>query len=239
MTTLIAERRPGSRLHGSGEEGRQESLFGGEALAPARPPTPVPWEARIAPQRAVEPQQAPEDPDSTPPAPPRLVGPPHATTALGSAPPAPHAHEPAATALEPAPHTPELAATALEPAPHMPELAATALEPAPHTPELAATALEPAPHMPELAATALEPAPHAPESVPTAREPEAHVAPALAPSVTGAPLARPTLDDAVSRAWEGLLTGLPAACSVCGDELRPSLGGPVQGSCGSCGASID
>ena len=29
------------------------------------------------------------------------------------------------------------------------------------------------------------------------------------------PLTGPTLDDVMSRAWEGLVTGLPAACPVC------------------------
>ena len=51
----------------------------------------------------------------------------------------------------------------------------------------------------------------------------------------------PTLDDVVSRAWEVLRTGLPAACPACEDELspRPSAGaGVVGGRCQSCGTTL-
>ena len=51
----------------------------------------------------------------------------------------------------------------------------------------------------------------------------------------------PTLDDVVSRAWEVLRAGLPAACPVCRDELapRPSAGaGIVGGRCQSCGTTL-
>jgi hypothetical protein len=54
-----------------------------------------------------------------------------------------------------------------------------------------------------------------------------------------APLAGPTLDDLMSRAWEGLVTGLPAACPVCKGEVVPSFAGSVHGCCSSCGTTIE
>ena len=54
-----------------------------------------------------------------------------------------------------------------------------------------------------------------------------------------APLAGPTLDDVMSRVWEGLVTGLPAACPVCQGEVVPSFAGPLHGSCSSCGTTIE
>jgi hypothetical protein len=59
------------------------------------------------------------------------------------------------------------------------------------------------------------------------------------PRAAGAPLARPTLDDVMSRVWEGLSTGLPAACPVCQGELQPAASGLRQAHCGSCGSTID
>jgi hypothetical protein len=53
-----------------------------------------------------------------------------------------------------------------------------------------------------------------------------------------APLAGPTLDDLMSRVWEGLATGLPAACPVCHGEVVPSFAGVAHGSCSSCGTTI-
>jgi hypothetical protein len=52
-------------------------------------------------------------------------------------------------------------------------------------------------------------------------------------------LAGPTLDDVVSRVWEGLATGLPAACPLCHGEVVPALGGSLSGNCTSCGMTID
>ena len=54
-------------------------------------------------------------------------------------------------------------------------------------------------------------------------------------------LAGPTLDDVISRAWEVLRAGVPAACPACGGELLPreSAGaGIVGGRCESCGATL-
>jgi len=55
----------------------------------------------------------------------------------------------------------------------------------------------------------------------------------------GALLAGPTLDDAVSRAWEGLVAGVPAACPVCHAEIEPGLAGSPRGHCGSCHVTLD
>jgi hypothetical protein len=54
-----------------------------------------------------------------------------------------------------------------------------------------------------------------------------------------APLAGPTLDDVMSRVWEGLATGLPAACPVCRGEVVPTVHGAMHGRCSSCGTTID
>jgi hypothetical protein len=54
--------------------------------------------------------------------------------------------------------------------------------------------------------------------------------------VSRAPLAGPTLDDAVSRAWEGILAGLPATCPVCHGEIEPAHRG---GHCGTCDITLD
>jgi hypothetical protein len=54
-----------------------------------------------------------------------------------------------------------------------------------------------------------------------------------------APLAGPTLDDMMSRVWEGLATGMPAACPVCRGEVVASFAGSVHGSCSSCGTTIE
>ena len=42
------------------------------------------------------------------------------------------------------------------------------------------------------------------------------------------PLAGPTLDDVVSRVWEGLVMGLPAACPVCHGEVLPAAPGRTR-----------
>jgi hypothetical protein len=55
----------------------------------------------------------------------------------------------------------------------------------------------------------------------------------------GLPLSGPTLDDVVSRVWEGLVMGLPAACPVCHSEVLPAPPGANGGSCASCGTTID
>ena len=90
------------------------------------------------------------------------------------------------------------------------------------------------------AARALDPdasgpsAPFADEIAELERATEGH-----APRRPRAPLAGPTLDDVMSRVWEGLATGLPAACPVCQGEVVPALSGPPQGRCSSCGTTID
>jgi hypothetical protein len=48
-------------------------------------------------------------------------------------------------------------------------------------------------------------------------------------------LAGPTLDDIMSRAWEGLRAEVPTPCPVCHTEIQPSAGGR----CGACGSTLD
>jgi hypothetical protein len=53
--------------------------------------------------------------------------------------------------------------------------------------------------------------------------------------------AGPTLDDVVSRTWEVLRAGLPAACPACGGELAPrptASAGLAGGRCHSCGTTL-
>jgi hypothetical protein len=53
--------------------------------------------------------------------------------------------------------------------------------------------------------------------------------------------AGPTLDDVVTRAWEVLRAGMPAACPACGGELLPAPGaapGSAAGRCDSCGTTL-
>ncbi|HEX6025487.1 MAG TPA: hypothetical protein VFZ00_26070 [Solirubrobacter sp.] len=60
------------------------------------------------------------------------------------------------------------------------------------------------------------------------------------PRSAGVPLAGPTLDDVMSRVWEGLATGLPAACPICHGEVEPTMPSrPLAGRCRSCGTMID
>jgi hypothetical protein len=59
----------------------------------------------------------------------------------------------------------------------------------------------------------------------------AHAHPAAARNL----LAGPTLDDIMSRAWEGLRAEVPTPCPVCHAEIEPSAGGR----CGSCGSTLD
>jgi len=78
------------------------------------------------------------------------------------------------------------------------------------------------------------------EEGPAAPAPETVVGDDLrAPRTVGAPLTGPTLDDVMSRVWEGLVTGLPAACPVCRGAITPALGGVPSGRCSSCGTTID
>jgi hypothetical protein len=56
-----------------------------------------------------------------------------------------------------------------------------------------------------------------------------------------APESGPTLDDVVSRNWEVLRAGAPAACMVCGGELAPrrtAQGVVAGGRCDSCGSAL-
>jgi hypothetical protein len=51
----------------------------------------------------------------------------------------------------------------------------------------------------------------------------------------------PTLDEIIVDAWEGLASGRPAPCPVCGGGLTPRFGagsGPVGGRCRDCGSEL-
>jgi hypothetical protein len=62
---------------------------------------------------------------------------------------------------------------------------------------------------------------------------------APAQAASGPQLIGPTLDDVMTRAWEGLVIGLPVACPVCHGEVVPSIGGSLSGICTHCGVTID
>jgi len=91
-----------------------------------------------------------------------------------------------------------------------------------------------APEIDEAELTAL-----APGAVETDFAPETEVAgEPRTPRVAGASLAGPTLDDVMSRVWEGLALGLPAACPVCHGEVLTAPSG-VHSACTSCGTTIE
>lgn len=141
----------------------------------------------------------------------------------------------------PAASAPAVAHGLTEPAPH--DLAA----PTESTPRDLAAPTEPTPR--DLAASApTEVPPHdaaTPTEVPSHQELVAgEELGELERAASGAhspraPLAGPTLDDVMSRVWEGLVTGLPAACPICHGEVLPSMQGPLHGRCNSCGTTID
>ena len=112
------------------------------------------------------------------------------------------------------------------------------LEPtAPVSPE-DAWLTEIAPEVDEAEMTALAPGgAEATVEIEFAPEPEVAGEPRT-PRVAGASLAGPTLDDVMSRAWEGLAMGLPAACPVCHGEVLPGASGH-HGACTSCGTTIE
>ena len=47
-------------------------------------------------------------------------------------------------------------------------------------------------------------------------------------------LAGPTLDDVMTRAWEGLRAEVPTPCPVCHAEIEPS----AHGHCAACGSTL-
>jgi hypothetical protein len=178
MSTLIAERRRALE-----DDDGQESLFGGEAFAPAR--KPAPWE------RSARPATAPREAVET------------AARAVGGA-----AETDAAAPGEFRADVSVSAAAATE---SLVDVEASPRDVPAHA-ELVVgeelVALE--------RATALD----------DVRMPRA-------------PLTGPTLDDVMSRVWEGLVTGLPAACPVCRGEVVPTVHGALHGQCSSCGTTID
>ena len=75
------------------------------------------------------------------------------------------------------------------------------------------------------------PAPAALRSIPAMRRP--------APRVGDG---GPTLDRAITQAWEGLVAGRAVGCLVCGAQLAPRYGAssaaPVGGRCTGCGSTL-
>jgi hypothetical protein len=75
---------------------------------------------------------------------------------------------------------------------------------------------------------------------------------APAPALRAVPAARrplpragdggPTLDRAITQAWEGLVAGRAVGCLVCGAPMAPRYGAsgpaPVGGRCGGCGSTL-
>jgi hypothetical protein len=79
-----------------------------------------------------------------------------------------------------------------------------------------------------------------PFAAPVRPSPEAAAAPEaeFAPSAArrrAAPLSGPTLDDVMSRVWEGLRAEVPTPCPVCHTEIESSM----HGRCGACGSALD
>ena len=219
MSALMAERRDWA------EDPRQASLF--DALAPPREQPAEQGRVVEFPKRAdVAPAEAESAAESSARAQPDLLeGAPAASSrvAAGEAPAAGPASAgfsaPAAEPVVVAPIASSEAGSAFAAASEF-ELAAT--------PEAAAVIDT----MPAVeGASAIEA-----EIVVT---PEGFTGGTRTPRAAGSPLARPTLDDVMSRVWEGLSTGMPAACPVCRGELQPAASGASRAHCGSCGTTID
>jgi hypothetical protein len=66
-------------------------------------------------------------------------------------------------------------------------------------------------------------------------DPETEPAPDPTPRRRALPLAGPTLDDVVSRVWEGLRAEVATPCPVCHTEVEASM----HGRCGACGSTLD
>ncbi|WP_157592029.1 hypothetical protein [Solirubrobacter soli] len=207
----------------------QESLFGGEAFA-AGPPAPTAWEREHAPPGRTRRDDRSEATAHLP----LDVGAesPEATAIDADAP----AHETDGAAWDEAPRAETSAfeagvVTPLEQHPPFDEgQYLTGYESGPSTADLAAydLAVGSAPtevptHDAGEELAALERATLAPDG---ARRPRA-------------PLAGPTLDDVMSRAWEGLVRGMPAACPLCDGEVVPTSAGVTRGTCSSCGTTIE
>ena len=116
-------------------------------------------------------------------------------------------------------------------------------------PEAAAEAVVAEPYVEPVEVTEeawlVEIAPEVDEAEPVAFAPGAEPAPetevgaeSVSPQVADAAMAGPTLDDVMSRAWEGLVIGLPVACPVCHGEVVPASG-VHGGACSSCGTTIE
>ena len=188
----------------------QESLFGGEAFA-GGPPAPTPWEREHGAAAAEPRARAGYEPT---------------------------AHLPLDAGVD----TPAFETGVTSPPESLSAAAADARAPVDESQYL--TGYEAGPSAEDLAAYGYE-TDTAPTQVPAHEAGEELAAlerATVVPDGTSKPralLAGPTLDDVMSRAWEGLVTGLPAACPVCDGEVVPSFAGSVHGSCSSCGTTIE
>jgi hypothetical protein len=178
MSTLIAERRRALE-----NDDGQESLFGGEAFAPAR--KPAAWERPARPARSVR-----EEAESAA---------------------APMDKPAVADAPGDAEFRADLSVNAVAASESLVDVEASPRDVPAHAELVAGEEL-----------VALERA----AVLDDVRKPRA-------------PLAGPTLDDVMSRVWEGLVTGLPAACPVCRGDVVPTVHGALHGRCSSCGTTID
>jgi hypothetical protein len=77
--------------------------------------------------------------------------------------------------------------------------------------------------------------PDADALVEPAMDPAAEPARDLTPHRRAVPLAGPTLDDVVSRVWEGMRAEVSTPCPVCHTDVEPSM----HGRCGACGSTLD
>ena len=62
-----------------------------------------------------------------------------------------------------------------------------------------------------------------------------------APSLLDGLGGEPTLDDVLSRVWEGLTAQSVVTCPVCSSEMRPEHGQRIQalrGRCADCGSTL-
>ena len=209
MSTLMTERRRPLE-----NDDGQGALFGGEAFAPAGP-APA-WQRHAHRDAAAAPSGGEAGADGSP----------TAATAPGASEARVDADSAAPSRSEPAGDT-SPASGAFEARVDADAATPDGFEPG--AGPAAARALDPG-----SAAPAGTPSPFADEIAELERATDSR-----SPRSPRAPLAGPTLDDVMSRVWEGLATGLPVACPVCHAEVVPAISGPPRGRCTSCGTTID
>jgi hypothetical protein len=81
----------------------------------------------------------------------------------------------------------------------------------------------------------------APDATPASPRERDVTAPHPAPPAANAPGARPTLDDVLTAAWDGLAGHHSVTCPVCTGPMAPRYGSgakPVGGRCTRCGSTL-